>query len=162
MPTENFYSTVTTVSFTLLGLWWVVIENRPDWRRDRRQRAVAFTGTLHFALPGAMSLLSIAAPDAALLWRASFAVAALTGLVGTVALAEASGRPTPARSPEIEWVGIPIHVAILAFAAIPGLAKTLGLGVTDLVVEAVIVAVLLLFGVVAALLAFLGGPADGA
>ena len=46
-------------------------------------RGMAYVVSLHFALPGAMSLLSLVAPDVPALWRITFATAGAAGLIGS-------------------------------------------------------------------------------
>lgn len=67
METQTFYTTVGAISFTLLGLWWVVVMGREAWQINLARRRMAYAISLHFALPGAMSILSLVAPDVGLL-----------------------------------------------------------------------------------------------
>jgi hypothetical protein len=47
-----FYQTLATVSLTLLGLWFAVLQlAHPDWRADHRRRPVLHIA-LHFLAPG--------------------------------------------------------------------------------------------------------------
>jgi len=62
MTSESFYTVMSSVSFTLLGLWWVVVQSREPRRLDPARRAMAWAVSLHFALPGAMSVLALVAP----------------------------------------------------------------------------------------------------
>ena len=34
MTTQAFYAAVASISFTLLGLWWVVVITRTEWRQS--------------------------------------------------------------------------------------------------------------------------------
>jgi len=79
-----FYGILAGLSFTLLGLWWVACQSHPDWLSERAGRRMAYVVSLHFVLPGAMSLLSLVAPDVPGIWRATFAVAGGLGLIGTL------------------------------------------------------------------------------
>ena len=57
MDTATFYATTSAVSFTLLGFWWVVVQFRHDeMTADPGRRRLAFVVSLHFILPGLMSL----------------------------------------------------------------------------------------------------------
>jgi hypothetical protein len=84
VDTNAFYTTVSSVSFTLRGLWWIVVQARADWRREHWRRVLAYVVSLHFLLPGAMAVLSLVAPDVGWLWRLSFTVAGLLGLFGVM------------------------------------------------------------------------------
>src|SRR5204863_450425 len=56
---DGFYGAMAQVSFTLLGLWWVVVQFKySDLMRDRRRRIQAYDTSLYFVLPGIMSLIS--------------------------------------------------------------------------------------------------------
>lgn len=168
METQTFYTTVGSISFTLLGLWWVVVMGREAWQVNLARRRMAYAISLHFALPGAMSILSIIAPDVGLLWRVSFVSASALGLIGAIyvvrTLREDHDCPRLVRA--IELVAIPIYGLILAVALVPGLVTGLGLGLTALQVEAIVVSILVFFGVQAAWILMIeplridGPPAD--
>ena len=113
---------------------------------------------LHFSLPGLMSLLALVNPDSAILWRTSFAIVAIGGAVVLIVL----------RGAAVGTVGLVAYiVAIVLYALIgllaiaPGLVGDLGLQVTPVRVEAVLLTILVFAGVnVAWLLLFEETPAD--
>jgi hypothetical protein len=79
---KDFYIAFATISFTLLGLWFIVVQTRhAEWRGSAVHRRRAFAVSLHFALPGVMGLLSLIDPNSRDLWRAAFAVVAIGGVV---------------------------------------------------------------------------------
>jgi hypothetical protein len=78
---QTFYVTVSAISFTLLGLWWVVVQDRETWRMNVGRRRMAYVVSLHFVLPGVMSVLAIVAPDLNILWRLTFLTAGILGIV---------------------------------------------------------------------------------
>ena len=62
---DAFYQSVATVSFTLLGLWWVVLQLKfKEGRGDARRRRHAYGVALFFLLPGVMSMVSSVNSDA--------------------------------------------------------------------------------------------------
>jgi hypothetical protein len=148
----TFYVTVSTISFTLLGLWWVVVQSRESWRHDVARRRMAYAVSLHFLLPGAMSVLSLVAPGVGWLWRLTFASAGLIGIVaaGYVVRTLREEYDAPRTVRIIEWIAIPIYATVAVIAVAPELAGNLGLGLTPLQVEGLILAILLFFGVQAA------------
>ena len=152
MALEAFYTTVSAISFTLLGLWWVVVQSREAWRYNAARRLMAYSVSLHFLLPGTMAVLSLVAPEVTWLWRASFVFAGLIGIIGTGmvvrTLREEHDCPRVART--IEIVAIPIYVVVTVLAAFPELVGQLGLGLTALQVEGLILTVIIFFGVQAA------------
>jgi len=106
---DTFYATAAQISFTLLGLWWVIVQFRhPEWMGSRYYRRMAYDVSLYFLLPGIMGLVSLLATEAKFLWRAGFVVAGLIGVVETVLMiaTPAAGitRLTPIRIGR--WVGL--------------------------------------------------------
>jgi hypothetical protein len=149
MPQDVFYQSVSTASFTLLGLWLVVVQARDEWRFVVARRRMAYVVSLHFLLPGAMSVLALAAPEQAIVWRVSFAVAGAIGVVGVALIAQTMRQDADA--PKVvrwlQWVVLPIYLLITAVAINPGLVAGIGLSLTPLQVEAVVLSLLLFFGV---------------
>jgi hypothetical protein len=94
---KDFYIAFATISFTLLGLWFIVVQTRhAEWRGSAVHRRRAFAVSLHFALPGVMGLLSLIDPNSRDLWRAAFALIAVIALapslVGEVGIGLSAGR----------------------------------------------------------------------
>ena len=149
MPQDVFYQSVSTASFTLLGLWLVVVQARDEWRFSLARRRMAYIVSLHFLLPGAMSVLALAAPDQSIVWRVSFAVAGAIGVVGVALMAQTLRQDADA--PRIvrwlQWVVLPIYVLITALAIAPGIVQAVGLALTPLQTEAIVLSLLLFFGV---------------
>ena len=149
MPQDVFYQSVSTASFTLLGLWLVVVQARDEWRFVVARRRMAYVVSLHFLLPGAMSILALAAPDQAVVWRVSFATAGAIGVAGVALIAQTLRQD--ADCPKIvrwlQWVVLPIYILITALAVAPGIVTALGIGLTPLQTEAIVLALLLFFGV---------------
>lgn len=81
---ESFYATVTTLSFTLLGLWFAVLQIRlHEWLKIPAKRRMAHSVNLALFLPGIMSLGSQIAPDNRIVWRLVFIIASLAGIGAT-------------------------------------------------------------------------------
>ncbi|MEO5884982.1 MAG: hypothetical protein ABIQ58_05645 [Candidatus Limnocylindrales bacterium] len=160
MTSESFYTTVSAISFTLLGLWWVVVQAHESWRLELARRRMAYAVSLHFLLPGTMSILSLVAPDVGWLWRVTFATAGLIGIIGTVYVVRTLRveNDCPRLAQAIEWVAIPVYAIVTIVAAAPELASNLGLGLSALQVEGIILAILLFFGVNAAWILMIEPP----
>jgi len=152
VETQTFYTTVGSISFTLLGLWWVVVQGRESWRTEPSRRRMAYAVSLHFLLPGAMSILSLVAPDLGLLWRVTFATAGVLGAISAIyvvrTLREEHDSPRIARV--IELIAVPIYALVAVIALFPELINGLGIGLTALQAEAIILSILVFFGVQAA------------
>jgi hypothetical protein len=148
MSPDVFYAAISTASFTLLGLWMIVVQTRGAWRFDSMRRQMAYTVSLHFVLPGVMSILALAAPDASYVWHISFALAGGAGIIGVAlvirTLREDHDCPRAVRW--LQWIVLPIYVLVSLIAVAPGVVAAVGLGLTPLQTEAVILSLLLFFG----------------
>jgi hypothetical protein len=148
MDVNAFYGILAGLSFTLLGLWWVACQARMSWLLDRVGRGMAYAVSLHFVLPGAMSLLSLVAPDVPVLWRAAFATAGGSGLIGSGLLAITMRR----RSPDIallrllQWITLPLYAVVTLVALAPGIVGGIGIGLTPLQIEAMTLVLVILLG----------------
>ena len=147
MDTQTFYVTVSGISFTLLGLWWVVVQSRETWRQDPARRRMAYAVSLHFLLPGAISILSLIAPDAPWLWRATFSISGVLGVVGAISvlrtLREEYDCPRVARM--IEWIAVSVYALVAVIALVPELISGF-VGLGPLQLEGIALAVLIFLG----------------
>jgi hypothetical protein len=159
---NTFYSVLAGLSFTLLGLWWVACQSRMSWLIDRVGRGMAYVVSLHFALPGAMSLLSMVAPDVPLLWRITFATAGIAGLIGSGLVAATMRRRASdvGLAVLLQWVAMPIYGIVALVAISPTIVGGLGLGLTPLQVEAISLVVLVLLGTQSAWLVTFAGTSN--
>ncbi len=167
-----FYQTAAQLCFTLLGLWWLVLQTKyPEWIRDRARRRQATSISLYFLLPGGMSLIALLATDIPLLWRTSFAVACALGAVVTLPVWDmqlaANSAPRAvtrwASAPQwimvvARWSGVALYTAILLVAIAPQLARQFHLA--PLLVAGVGLSLLVVLGVSLAWMYFLE-PAPG-
>jgi hypothetical protein len=145
---DNFYSSMAQVSFTLLGLWWVVVQFKyQDFMRDRRRRLQAYDTSLYFVLPGIMSLISLLS-SSGLLWRITFSLASLLGAVEAIFLLTTTKRQQGSRIwRSAHYAGAALYVLVAMFAVFPVLVKKLGLEVATLQVEGVFLALIVFLGV---------------
>lgn len=146
-PLRDFYSALSQVSFTILGLWLVVVQlRRKEWAAEPRRRLGARAVTLHFALPGVMSLLSLASVSSTVVWRVAFAAMGLLGGVGVWFTTLAAERDAAARSSVVEgWVGVVVYGMVATVAVAAPLAARL-FDASALQVEAVLASVLVFLG----------------
>jgi hypothetical protein len=159
MPLATFYQTVAQLCFTLLGLWWIVLQTKyQEWIGDPTRRRTVTNISLYFLLPGSMSLMALLAGQQHLLWQVSFFVASGIGAVETGALLlreRAAGRlPWPRVA--LRWVGVTLYliVAVAALVAfIPGAARRLHLD--PLTLSGVLITLLVVAGVLLAWLYFI-------
>jgi hypothetical protein len=142
----DFYREFASVSFTLLGLWWVVVQLRyKSGEGSRRRRRHAYGVTLFFLLPGLASMVSSINGGIAGLWRLAFGICAAAGVVEAVLYLRAGGHPTiPAAG--LRLFGLVLYVLMGALAIRPQLAVDLDVGLAPREVEAVLLALLLVVG----------------
>lgn len=154
---KDFYVAFGTVCFTLLGLWIIVVQTRhSEWRRSAIHRRRAYGVSLHFALPGLMSLLALVDPFSSTLWRASFAVVALGGAIVLLVVR----GPAPSALGIVAYgLAVALYLAIGVLAIAPSVVEDLGLSVRPLRVEAVLQTLVVFLGAnVAWLLVFDEAP----
>lgn len=126
MDLSSFYSLMAVTCFTLVGLWWAVIERHPQWKADPLRRRLAGGVYLSFLLPGLMSTFAQVDAGNPLIWRSSFTVAALVGLANTVRLLGVD-RGT-ARGPfrRSRWLVALVYAVIAVLGLFPGVASVVG------------------------------------
>lgn len=82
-----FYQALSGVSFTLLGLWFGVLQfAHGGWRSDPARHRATLHIALHFFLPGTMAMASLLSSetDGGLLWRVAFVLGGLIGFAESV------------------------------------------------------------------------------
>jgi undecaprenyl pyrophosphate phosphatase UppP len=156
---SQFYGTLAQVSFTVFGLWLVVVQlERKDETAGEQHRWGERVVAMHFALPGVMSLLILADPENSLLWQLSFAAFAVLGGVGMALLGHPEEDPGPVAS-LLRWGAVALYWAVAGVALFArGVAAALG--VNALQVEAVLLSLLLFVGLNQALAMIAGGTSS--
>ena len=156
MDTGTFYATTSAVSFTLLGFWWVVVQFRHDeMTDDPGRRRLAFVVSLHFILPGLMSLGALLTADAPLVWRLTFGTAGIAGMVAVVLASRGIAEPTGAIAMigRFEWLALPLYLLITVVAIAPELVRE-STGLLALQVEGVVMTLLVFLGIIFAWVLF--------
>lgn len=152
MVPEVFYQTVAQLAFTLLGLWWLVLQTKyNEWIHSQTRRRMATNITLYFLLPGSMSLLALLATTSRLLWQVAFILAALIGAVATVFFLRAA-HASQWRNPwslrivtAASSLGLALYALVIVVALLPDLFRAMG--TTPLTVAGVAVTLLVIVGV---------------
>ena len=156
MDTATFYATTSAVSFTLLGFWWVVVQFRHDQMTlDRGRRRLAFVVSLHFILPGLMSLGALLTGDAPIVWRLTFGTAGIAGMVAVVVASRGIEDPTGAIASigRFEWVAFPLYAILTLVAFRPEIVQD-SIQLAPLQVEGVVMTFLVFLGIMFAWLLF--------
>ena len=161
MDTTAFYTASSALCFTLLGFWWVAVQFRhSELTGDVASRRFVFLVSLHFIVPGFVSLASLLATGP--MWRVAFGLAGLTGIAAAVAGMRAA-RAKPAllagigRTSWLGWLGVPVYALVTAIALAPDVVRT-SLALEPLQVEGLLLVVILLIGILLAWALFTGGP----
>jgi hypothetical protein len=149
MDTATFYATTSAVSFTLLGFWWVVVQFRHnEMTQDPGRRRLAFVVSLHFILPGLMSLGALLTTDAPLVWRLTFGTAGVVGIIAVVVGSRGVKDPTGviAALGRYEWLAVPLYLVITLVAINPDAIKS-ATGLLPLQVEGAVMTLLVGLGI---------------
>lgn len=147
---SGFYQAFAPTSFTLLGLWLIVVQTRhAEWRTSAVQRRRTYAITLQFALPGLMSLLALVDVTSQDVWRVSFATVAI---VGAAALAVISRWGRVGTGMNVVVSGASLGAAILygliaVIALHPAVVSDLGISLTPLKCEAILLSILVFLAV---------------
>ncbi|MDP9793573.1 hypothetical protein J2S43_002085 [Catenuloplanes nepalensis] len=160
MDVGQFYAAVAGINFTLLGLWWVAVTERRQLREGGpRVRRMAYTVSLQFLIPGALSLLAQVAPDIAAVWRTAFALAGALGAASILMLSPAVAREnemTRRGARLLRIFGIPLYLLIAVYALIP----FQGMSLTPLQIEGIMLSLLVFLGAQTAWTVGMATPPD--
>ncbi|MET9604866.1 hypothetical protein ABZZ17_07325 [Streptomyces sp. NPDC006512] len=87
MDVSTFYALFSATCFTLVGLWWNVVQSHHEWMRDPDLRRVVGGIYLSFLLPALMGLFAqVGGTEQPQIWRGAFIVLALIGCACTLRL----------------------------------------------------------------------------
>jgi hypothetical protein len=147
MDIAAFYAVVAGVNFTLLGLWWVAVQDKVDLR-DAGARRMAYVVALQFMVPGTASLISQVAPTVTTIWRVTFTLAGLAGATGVMLVVPVL-RKAASRGAAIFMLGagLPLYLLVTLVAAVPGVHEVVSDKLTGLQTEAILFSVLVLLSV---------------
>jgi hypothetical protein len=143
---NEFYAAFAPLSFTVYGLWLIVVQTRhSEWRRSPEHRRRAYAVSLHFAIPGLMSLLALVDPANNTVWRVSFALSAAGGAI-ILGYLQFSSIPTPrGRLWRVEsTTTILLYILIVIVAVTPKMAVHIGAPIR---VEAVLLSLIVFLGI---------------
>ena len=145
---ETFYQSVAQLCFTLLGLWWIVLQTKyREWIGNTDRRRMATNISLYFLLPGSMSLLALLSTEAPILWRVAFAIAGFLGAIETALLLRhlQPNRGRLSLLAIVRWAGLALYLLIALIASVPTVTELLG--VKPLLVAGTMLTLLIILGV---------------
>ncbi len=146
----SFYDAFAPLCFTLLGLWLIVVQTRhEEWRRSPAHRTRAYALSLNFALPGTMALMALIDPGNHTIWRVAFATVAVCALAALTRLSMGDrGRAGSQLLSRLTTglVGL-LYLLVVVVALGPTIPRDIGIQLTALSVEEILLAVLVLVAV---------------
>ncbi|MFB0629340.1 hypothetical protein [Streptomyces sp. AB3(2024)] len=128
MDVSTFYALFSATCFTLVGLWWNVVQGHPEWMREPALRRIVGGIYLSFLLPALMGLFAqVGGTEQPQIWRVAFIALAVVGCVCTLRLLTRAG----ARGDHfVTWqqagAGL-LYLLIAVVGAFPELAGHIGL-----------------------------------
>jgi hypothetical protein len=144
MDISTFYALFSATCFALLGFWWNLLQGNPHWLRDPETRASVGGVYLSFLLPALMGLFAqVGGPGTTTIWRISFVVIALIGLVATLRALPRSRRSDIDDTPN-RIAAIVLYALIAVVGLVPETGKLFDL--TGIQVEAIVLILLVLLG----------------
>jgi len=143
MDTNTFYALTAGTCFTLVGLWWSVVKDKPEWYRDEAKKRLAGGVYASFLIPGLMSLAAQIGADSQLIWRGVFVIAGGAGIVFSSKLLRLTrDTNTNGTFSRNTWIVPILYGLVLFFAIFAGFARFIGLQALQL--EALILSGLIL------------------
>ncbi|GAA4901639.1 hypothetical protein EV188_109118 [Actinomycetospora succinea] len=147
----SFYQLLSTVSFTLLGLWFVVLGlSHGSWRSGPERHRATLHVALHFFLPGTMGLGAVLAGEAPVIWRVTFLLGAAIGVVEAVGFLRPTNRPRGRLERGLASCSPVLYLLVGAAALVP---RPLA-GLAPLQIEGMATALVFLVGMVHIWLAY--------
>src|SRR5258706_13100254 len=127
MDINTFYAVTAATCFTLVGLWWSVVKDHPEWFKDEATKRMAGGVYASFLIPALMSMGAQVGGEGSIIWNLVFIIAGVTGIRYTTQLiqktkaAEANGPFSKNR-----WALPLLYGIVIFFAFFPGLAGVVG------------------------------------
>ena len=143
MDTNTFYAVTAATCFTLVGLWWSVVKDKPEWFKDEAKKRLAGGVYASFLIPALMSLGAQVGGNNNLIWQGVFIISAWGGIMfsGKLIKLTRQANPTGAFSRN-SWVVPLLYGIVLFFAVFPDFARFIGL--EPLQMEGLILSLLIL------------------
>lgn len=144
MDITAFYSLVAGTCFTLVGLWWNVVQSHKEWFDDESTRALAGGVYSSFLIPGVMALGAQVGGSSNLIWQLVFVLAAGMGMWTTTKLIwKTRNLKGKALFRLKNCLVIFLYGLVVIFGIAPGLGTTLT-GLNALQIEGILIAILIL------------------
>jgi len=145
MDISTFYALFSATCFTLLGLWWNVIQNNPEWTAVVEERRAVGGVYLTFLLPAMMGLFAqVGGAETPMIWRISFVGIAIVGCYSTLRLLRVL-RHAEGHEPRGKYVAtLVIYALVAVMGAFPEIVGPLD--IKPIQAEAILLILLVLVG----------------
>jgi hypothetical protein len=146
MDISTFYALFSATCFTLLGLWWNVLQNNPEWTAVVEERRAVGGVYLTFLLPAMMGLFAqVGGAETPMIWRVSFVGVAIVGCFSTLRLLRVLRQGGGDQQVRGKYVAtLLIYLLIAVIGAAPEIAEPLDL--KPIQAEAILLILLVLVG----------------
>jgi hypothetical protein len=145
MDISTFYALFSATCFTLLGLWWNVLQLNSAWIGVEDERRAVGGVYLTFLLPALMGLFAqVGGAETPMIWRVSFVVVAIVGCISTLRLLRVLRTASDDR-PRGKYVAtLVIYLLVVVIGAYPEIAEPLD--IKPIQAEAILLILLVLVG----------------
>ena len=145
MDINQFYALFSATCFTLLGLWWNVLQLNSAWIGKDDERQAVGGVYLTFLLPALMGLFAqVGGTETPMIWRVSFVAVAVIGCISTLRLLRAL-RTASDKSPRTKYLAtLLIYVLVAITGAYPEIAENFD--IKPIQAEALLLILLVLVG----------------
>jgi hypothetical protein len=127
MDVSTFYALFSATCFTLVGLWWTLLQANPAWLREPATRRAVGGVYLAFLLPALMGLFAqVGGDETPTVWRVSFVGIAVVGAVSTLralAVSRADARPDTLN----RVAALALYVVVAVIGVAPEVAEVVNL-----------------------------------
>jgi hypothetical protein len=145
MDISTFYALFSATCFTLLGLWWTVLQLNSAWIGVEEERRAVGGVYLTFLLPALMGLFAqVGGAETPIIWRVSFVVVAVVGCISTLRLLRIL-RTASDKKPRAKYLAtLLIYVLVAIIGAYPEIAGNFD--ILPIQAEAILLILLVLVG----------------
>ena len=128
MDISTFYAVTSATCFGLVGLWWSVVKDKPEWHTNEAKKRFAGGVFASFLIPAVMSLAAQLGVESPLVWRGVFVIAAGAGFSYSSRLIKLTRVTNPNGAfSRNSWIAPALYGLILFFAVFSSLAWYIGL-----------------------------------
>jgi len=145
MDISTFYAVTSAACFALVGLWWSVVSDKPEWLQNETMKRMVGGVFVSFLVPAVMSMGAQIGAETRLIWQLVFIIGAGFGCYYSAGLMRTAREANPnGIYGKNSWLAPVLYGLVLLFAIAPGFALMVGLAPLQL--EALLLTILILAG----------------